>query len=57
MEGSETNVVARVQIVRGLKWYDKDFGIHPVGMEEPLKVFEQGIFCTGPVVSLRKWIL
>lgn len=55
MEGGKTNVVARVQIVRGLKWCDKDFGIHPVGTEEPLKVFEQGIFCTGPIVSLRRW--
>lgn len=51
MEGGKINVVAKVQIVRGFNCCVKDFGIHPVGTEEPLKVFEQGIFCTGPIVS------
>lgn len=31
------------QIVKGLRHYDKHFGIHLIGNEEPLKVFEQGI--------------
>lgn len=56
MEGGKTKAVGRVNIVRGLKWCDKDFEIHPIGTEEPLEMFEQGIFCPGPVVSLRRWI-
>ena len=50
-------MVGRGQIVRGLEWCDKDFGIHPVGTEEPLKVLGQGIICTGPAFSLGKQLL
>lgn len=49
MEGGK-KIVRRGQIVRGLKQCDKDFGIHPIGTEEPLKVIEQKIICTGPVL-------
>lgn len=43
MEDGKTKIFGSSQIVKGLRHYDKHFGIHLIGNEESLKVFAQGI--------------
>lgn len=43
VEDGKTKMFGSGQIVKGLRHYDKHFGIHLIGNDEPLKVFEQGI--------------